>query len=80
MHALVLFTHPEPESLTATTAGRIADDLARSGWTAEVADLAAEGFDPRYTRADYAVLHGTGPVPADVRREQERMERADAVV
>ncbi|MGW0161897.1 NAD(P)H-dependent oxidoreductase [Mycobacterium sp. NPDC003323] len=81
MHSLVLFAHPQPESLTGTTARALAAALSTAeGDTVEVADLAAEGFDPRFTATDLAVMRGQQPVPADVRREQERVERADAMV
>lgn len=80
MHALILFAHPEQDSLTASTAGRIAAGLEEAGWSAEIADIAAEGFDPRITEADLAVVRGLGSVPADVAREQERVERAHAIV
>ncbi len=81
MHSLVLFAHPQPDSLTAATAHLVATGLqSRTGDTSEVADLAAEGFDPRFTAADLAVMRGQRPAPADVRREQQRVERADAVV
>ena len=81
MHSLVLFAHPQPDSLTGTTSHLLATELrAATGGTSEVGDLAAEGFDPRFTDADLAVMRGRGPVPDDVRREQERVERADAVV
>lgn len=80
MHALVLFAHPEPSSLTGSTAQRIAADLIEAGGTAEVADLAGEGFDPRFSEEDLRVLRGLDTAPKDVRREQERVERADALV
>lgn len=81
MHSLVLFAHPQPESLTGATARAVAAGLSTAaGATAEVADLATEQFDPRFTAADLAAMRGQGPFPADVRREQERVEGADAVV
>lgn len=81
MHSLVLFAHPQPESLTGETARTLAAALRTAeGHTAEVADLAADGFDPRFTATDLAAMRGQTPVPADVRREQQRVERADAVV
>ncbi|MGD7003834.1 NAD(P)H-dependent oxidoreductase [Corynebacterium halotolerans] len=80
MHSLVIFAHPDPTSLTATSAQRIADRLRSAGNTVELADLSAEGFDPRHTRADLELLQGVGPVPADVQREQKRVERADSIV
>ncbi|WP_395308856.1 NAD(P)H-dependent oxidoreductase [Mycobacterium sp. AMU20-3851] len=81
MHSLVLFAHPQPESLTAAAARALAAELSTGdGDTAEVADIAGEGFDPRFTATDLAAMRGQNPVAADVRREQERVERADAVV
>jgi NAD(P)H dehydrogenase (quinone) len=80
VHALVIYAHPETTSLTASTAHRIAEGLIAAGGTAEVADLAGEGFDPRMTAADLAVVRGLGTPPEDVLREQERIERADAIV
>lgn len=80
MHALVLFAHPETDSLTASVARQVSERLDQQGWTAEIADIAAEGFDSRQSSADLDVVRGIGTPPADVVREQERVERADAVV
>lgn len=80
MHALVLFTHPESTSLTAALAEQVSERLNQQGWTSEIADIASEGFDPRQTTEDLNVVRGIGTPPEDVLREQERVERADAVV
>ncbi len=81
MHTLVLFAHPQSESLTGSAARMLAAHLsATTGHTAAVADLAAEEFDPRFTAEDLAAMRGQGPYPDDVHREQQRVERADAVV
>lgn len=80
MHALVLFAHPTSDSLTASVAQRVTAGLDAAGWSTEVADLAAEGFDPRQTDADLDVIRGVAGPPADVLREQARVERADAVI
>ncbi|SJM71241.1 NAD(P)H-dependent oxidoreductase [Gulosibacter sp. 10] len=80
MHALVLYAHPEADSLTASLSRRLAERIRETGSTAEIADLAGEGFDPRYSEADLAVLRGAGEAPEDIRREQERIERADAII
>ncbi|MCD9027895.1 NAD(P)H-dependent oxidoreductase [Luteimonas sp. BDR2-5] len=80
MHALVVVAHPEPSSLSQAIGARIAAGIAQSGHTAEIADLAAEGFDPRFTPADLAVHRRRGPAPADVVRERTRIDRADALV
>ncbi len=80
MHTLVLFAHPQSESLTGSAARMLAAQLSATGHTAEVADLATEEFDPRFTAEDLAAMRGEGPYPDDVRREQQRVERAAAVV
>lgn len=82
MHALIVVAHPDPQSLTQSVALHLAAGIRRSGeaHSAEIADLAAEGFDPRFTAADRAAFHLRAPLPADVLAEQARIERADDLV
>ncbi|VVE70210.1 NAD(P)H dehydrogenase [Pandoraea captiosa] len=88
MHALIVVAHPERDSLTHALAARIADGITASSapgagqsrHSAEIADLSAEGFDPRFTADDLAAFRNAGPVPADVAAEQARIDRADALV
>lgn len=80
MHALVVVAHPDPASLTQALAKAVGEEVARPGHTFEIADLTTEGFDPRFTLADRAVHHRTGPAPADVAAERARVDRADALV
>lgn len=95
MHALVVHSHPEPTSFNATLKDIAVFTLRRLGHRVVVSDLYAEGFDPveaprHYRdRADpgrFAPLaeqrHASkeGILPADVRREIGRLERADLVV
>lgn len=82
MHALIVISHPHPESLTHSTARKIAEGISASGTehSFEIADLNAEGFDPRFNAADLAAHLRQGPPPADVSREQSRVDRADALV
>ena len=82
MHALIVVSHPDPESFTHRVAHGLAEGvaLAEGGHTAEVADLAAEGFDPRFSAADHAAYKEQAPPAADVTREQQRIDRADALV
>ncbi|XXX77374.1 NAD(P)H-dependent oxidoreductase [Sorangium sp. So ce134] len=80
MHALIVVSHPEPRSLTHGVAGEVAAGVSLSGNSSEIADLAAEAFDPRFTAADLAVHRRKAPPPADVAAEQARIERADALV
>lgn len=45
----------------------------------EIADLATEDFDPRFTAGDLAVLRRKATRPADVAAEQVRSDRANAL-
>ena len=80
MHALILVAHHDPQSLTHSLAAQVAAGLSASGHTFEIADLAAEGFDPRYNAADQRVHRTRAEPPADVAAEQARIDRADALV
>ncbi|MBD8557953.1 NAD(P)H dehydrogenase [Pseudomonas lactis] len=80
MHALIVVAHHDPQSLTRSVAAEVGAGLTASGHTFEMADLAAEGFDPRYTAADHQVHRTRATPPADVLAEQARIDRADALV
>lgn len=82
MHALIVVAHHDPRSLTHGLAAKIAEGITRAhrADTFEIADLAAEGFDPRFGFADHAVHHREASPPADVLAEQARIDRADALV
>lgn len=80
MHALIVVAHHDPQSLTHGVAAQVAAGLTASGHTVEIADLSAEGFDPRYTAADHQVHRNRATPAADVLAEQARIDRADALV
>jgi NAD(P)H dehydrogenase (quinone) len=82
MHALIVVAHHDPRSLTHSLAAQVADGVVRTspGNSFEIADLAAEAFDPRFNAADHAVHRRQAPPPADVVAEQARVDRADALV
>ncbi|PAU60843.1 NAD(P)H-dependent oxidoreductase [Pseudomonas indica] len=80
MHALIVVAHHDPQSLTHSLAKRLAEGIVLSGHGAEIADLAAEGFDPCFTLADHAVHRRQAPPPADVAAEQARIDHSDALV
>ncbi|RQO45028.1 NAD(P)H-dependent oxidoreductase [Pseudomonas sp. KBW05] len=80
MHALIVVSHHDPQSLTHSIALQAAAGLTAAGHTFEIADLAAEGFDPRYGAADQRVHRTRAQPPADVLAEQARIDRADALV
>lgn len=76
---LVVVAHPDPTSLSHHVANAVAAAAAYRG-PAEIADLAREGFDPRWTATDRAAYQGTGSVPADVVAEQVRVNEATDLV
>ena len=82
MHALIVVAHPDPGSLSHAVAAQLARGVGLSdpGHSFEIADLAAEGFDPRFTAGDLAVHRREVPPSADVLAEQARIDRADALV
>jgi len=81
MHALIVVSHPDVQSLTHAIAHSFAEGVAASGeHTTEIADIAAEGFDPAFNQADRSAYFLQKPLPSDILREQERIDRADALV
>jgi NAD(P)H dehydrogenase (quinone) len=73
---LIVTAHPDQDSLTAGVARQLQEALHGTVG----ADLAAEGFDPRFGTADRDHYRGDGEVPADVAREQRRLDEADHLV
>ncbi|EPL14420.1 NAD(P)H-dependent oxidoreductase [Pseudomonas sp. CF161] len=80
MHALIVVAHHDPLSLTHSLAAQVAAGLAEAGHTWEIADLSAQGFDPRFNPGDHAVHRQQVAPPADVAAEQARIDGADALV
>lgn len=80
MHALIVTAHPDPNSYTHHLVSQVTHGIAASGHSYEIADLAAEQFDPRFNQADFDQFKSVAPSPADVVAEQQRLDRADALV
>ena len=79
MHVLTVFSHPQRKSFPGAVLDAFVEGVVQAGHTAEVADLHAEGFDPRFTAEDHAYFWG-GSRPAEAAREQARVDAADALV
>jgi len=81
MHALIVVAHPDARSFSHGAAARLGEGISQSGpaHSFEIADLAAEAFDPRFNAADLAHFREMGPLPGDVAAEQARIGRADAL-
>ncbi len=81
MHALVVVAHPDTASFTHAVARQVIAGIeTHPGHTSELADLAAEGFDPRFTVADLGLFNRRGAAEASVLAEQQRIDRADLLV
>lgn len=74
---LVVFAHPNPESFNHAILRTAVDTLRAAGDTVEVSDLYAESFSPSLVGDE---LMPGAPIPGDVRREQERVQRANSLV
>ena len=81
MKVLIVTAEPRGKSFAAKLAELYVDGLgACREVETEWLDLLATGFDPRLRAEDLALYRGIGPVPDDVRREQQRIEAADVVI
>jgi len=94
MHALILHCHPEAQSFNRALTDAAADGLRDRGATVEISDLYADGFDPVERAEHYGMgpdrafaplreqkrAGAEGTLPADIRREIARLDRADLVV
>ena len=78
MHVLTVYSHPSRTSFPGAVLDAFVDGIEQAGHTVEIADLHAEGFDPRFTTADHAHFWGA-PRPDESTREGARVDAADAL-
>ncbi|MBK3775879.1 flavodoxin family protein [Azospirillum brasilense] len=76
MKHVVVFAHPRSGSFIRQAAGAYVDELEQYGHSVEVRDLYTMGFNPVLSEEELA---RAGPVPEDVRREQEIIAGAQAI-
>jgi NAD(P)H dehydrogenase (quinone) len=80
MNVLVVFDHPRRDSFCGAVADALMAGLAAAGHKPELADLRAEGFDPRLPLADEPDWGDADKRYSDaVLREQARVARNDAL-
>ena len=80
MKVLVVFDHPRRESFCGAVLDNLMEGLAQAGHVAELADLRAEGFDPRLPVADEPDWGNPAKVYSpEVLAEQARIARNDAL-
>jgi NAD(P)H dehydrogenase (quinone) len=81
LKTLLVLAHPRRTSLTGQVADAFQAAAAANGHTFEVADLAAEGFDPVLREADEPDWGNSAKVYSGaVQREMRRIERNEATV
>ena len=80
MKVLIVFDHPRGNSFCGAVRDRFVAGLHAAGHTAEIADLRAEGFDPRLPIPDEPDWDdGNKVYSAAVLKEQARVARNDAL-
>ena len=80
MNVLVVFTHPRRNSFCGAVMDSFIAGLTEAGHKAEIADLHAEGFDPRMSEADEPDWNDPRKHYTDaVLTEQARIARNDAL-
>ena len=82
MHVYIVFAHPGKASFSRDVLDAFARGLRDAGHSFEIGDLYEMGFEPEMDAAQYrreVGLDPEAPVPDDVRLEQEKIGRADAL-
>jgi len=83
MHVYILYAHPARHSFSRDVLEAFTKGLREAGHDFEIHDLYASGFLSDMDETQYRREVGwtpDAPVPGDVRAEQERVNRADALV
>lgn len=80
MKVLIIFDHPRRDSFSGGVLDSLSDGLRAAGHQPEIADLRAEGFDPRLPTADEPDWNDADKQYSEaVRAEQARVSRNDAL-
>jgi NAD(P)H dehydrogenase (quinone) len=79
MRALVVYCHPDPDSLVAAARDRALSGLRRAGHDVRCTDLYADGFDPCFDDVDLRNHLVPGAAPA-VARHADDLRWCDALV
>lgn len=82
MHVYILFAHPSRRSFSGAVLEAFRRGLRAAGHTCEIGDLYEMGFNPEMDIDQYereVGLDPKAPLPPDVKIEQEKIGRADAL-
>ncbi|MDQ8013148.1 MAG: NAD(P)H-dependent oxidoreductase [Flavobacterium nitrogenifigens] len=83
MNILIVYTHPSKKSYTFQVLERLKSVLGNKNWHIEVSDLYASHFISDMSEAEYereGFAKTQLPIPSDVLAEQEKIEKADAII
>ena len=81
MRAVVVYCHPNPESLSAALRDAVVRGLSAGRHQVDVIDLEADGFQPVMTLDEWSrYLDASAPVAPEIQRYRELVNRADALV
>lgn len=78
MKHLIIFAHPNPQSLNGQLKQTLAEHLHNNGHNVEIRDLYQLNFNPVLSADDMAGQR-TGQLPDDVRHEQQFITGADVI-
>jgi NAD(P)H dehydrogenase (quinone) len=79
VRALVIYCHPDPDSLAAAARDRVLVGLERAGAAVRLTDLYAEGFDPLFDEHDRRTHLQTGVVES-LRQHADDLQWCDTLV
>ncbi|KAF2327523.1 NAD(P)H-dependent oxidoreductase [Flavobacterium nitrogenifigens] len=83
MNILIVYAHPSKKSYTFQVLERLKSVLGNKNWHIEVSDLYASHFISDMSEAEYereGFAKTQLPIPSDVLAEQEKIEKADAII
>jgi NAD(P)H dehydrogenase (quinone) len=83
MRVFIVYAHPSEDSLTRHVRDHFIQGLAAAGHSFILSDLYRMDFKTDMSEAEYlreAYYRDDLPVPGDVREEQEKINRSDAIV
>lgn len=79
MNALIIFSHPNPDSYNSAVLTKVKEILTNKGIQYKIKDLYQMKWNPVLSLADIKELY-SGKVPQDIALEQEDVRQADVII
>lgn len=79
MNALIIFSHPNPDSYNGAVLTKVKETLSNKGIQFKIKDLYQMQWNPLLSLADIKELY-SGKVPQDIAMEQEDVRQADVLI